>query len=51
MKCENETQFCGKSMENPNYGQSNFDNVFYALLIIIQTITLEGWSEIMVVLQ
>ena len=24
--------FCGKMNENPNWGVSNFDNLFYALL-------------------
>lgn len=23
---------CGKTLENPNYGASNFDNIFYAFL-------------------
>lgn len=38
--------FCGKQNENPNYGNTNFDNIFYSLLAVFQCITLEGWSEI-----
>lgn len=26
--------FCGKTNENPNYGTSNFDTIFYALLMV-----------------
>jgi len=26
--------FCGKGKENPNYGITSFDNIFYALLLI-----------------
>lgn len=38
--------FCGKTNENPNYGVTNFDNVFYSLLVVFQSVTLEGWSDI-----
>jgi voltage-dependent calcium channel L type alpha-1F len=38
--------FCGKSNANPNYGVTNFDNLFYALLCVFQCVTLEGWSDI-----
>ena len=38
--------FCGKSNENPNFGVTNFDNLFYSLLCVFQCVTLEGWSEI-----
>lgn len=27
-------QFCGKSNTNPNYGATNFDNVFFAFLVV-----------------
>jgi hypothetical protein len=27
-------EFCGKTMENPNYGISNFDNIYYSMLLI-----------------
>ena len=26
--------FCGKSSQNPNYGITNFDNLFYSLLAV-----------------
>jgi len=45
-----EGYFCGKTNENPNFGSTNFDNIFFALLAIFQSVTLEGWSEIMVML-
>mgnify|MGYP001617509467 FL=1 len=32
---------------NPNYGMTSFDNILWALLIIMQTITLEAWSALM----
>lgn len=37
---------CGKSNDNPNYGSTSFDNVFYSFLIVFQSVTLEGWSDI-----
>jgi hypothetical protein len=40
--------FCGKTNENPNYGVTSFDTVFWAILVIFQSVTLEGWSVIMV---
>lgn len=40
--------FCGKKTLNPNYDVTNFDNIFWALFNVFQCITLEGWSEIMV---
>lgn len=39
---------CGKQTLNPNYDVTNFDNIFWALLNVFQCITMEGWSEIMV---
>ena len=38
--------FCGKMNVNPNYEVTNFDNIFWALLVVFQCITLEGWSDI-----
>jgi hypothetical protein len=40
--------FCGKQNENPNYGVTNFDNLMYSLLVVFQCVTLEGWSDIMI---
>jgi hypothetical protein len=44
--CE-EGWFCGKGSTNPNFGVTNFDNVLYAFLTVFQCVTLEGWSDIM----
>ena len=44
-KCP-EGQFCGKANRNPAYGATNLDNIFYALLMVFQCTTLEGWSDI-----
>ena len=33
--------------KNPNYGVTNFDNIFYSTLQVFIIITLEGWTEIM----
>ena len=30
---------------------SNFDNILYALLLIFQTVTLQGWTNIMIDLE
>lgn len=38
--------FCGKGSENPNYGVTNFDNLFYSFLAVFQCVTLEGWSDV-----
>lgn len=38
--------FCGKTNQNPNGGVTNFDNMFYAFLNVFQVVTLEGWSDI-----
>jgi hypothetical protein len=40
--------FCGKKNVNPNFEVTNFDNIFWALLVVFQCITLEGWSDVMV---
>jgi hypothetical protein len=40
-----EGYFCGKSNENLSEN-SNLDNIFYALLMVFQCTTLEGWSDI-----
>jgi hypothetical protein len=38
--------FCGKCNTNPAGGITNLDNIFYALLMVFQCTTLEGWSDI-----
>ena len=41
----------GKTNENPNYGTTNFDSIFFSLLTIFQCVTLEGWSYVMMQMQ
>lgn len=38
--------FCGKGLANPNYNYTNFDTIFYSFLMVFQSVTLEGWTEI-----
>ena len=38
---------CGKMIENPNWGVTNFDNISYSFLMVFQCVTLEGWTEVM----
>lgn len=35
---------CGKQLDSPNGSISNFDTVFWSLLMMFQNITLENWS-------
>lgn len=37
--------------ENPNFGVTNLDNIFYAILMVFQCTTLEGWSDIQAMYQ
>jgi voltage-dependent calcium channel L type alpha-1D len=39
--------FCGNWIENPNAGVTAFDNILLAWITIFQMITLEGWTDIM----
>lgn len=32
---------------NPNHGYTSFDSVLWALLTVFQTVTLEGWADLM----
>lgn len=41
-----EGYFCGKANANPNNGSTNLDNIWYALFMVFQCTTLEGWSDI-----
>lgn len=43
-----EGYFCGKRELNPNNDVTNFDNIFWGMLVVFQCITMEGWSDIMV---
>ena len=40
--------YCGKKTLNPSNDVTNFDNILWALLNVFQCLTLEGWSDIMV---
>lgn len=42
---------CGKSGENPDFGTSNFDNIFNSFLMVYIVTTLEGWTAIMTYVQ
>jgi len=44
-------QTCVNSLDNPNYGVTNFDNIFMSLVTVFQIITLEGWTKIMYMTQ
>lgn len=37
--------FCGKTNSNPNYEQTNFDNIFYSFITVYQCVSLEGWTN------
>ena len=38
---------CVSSLDNPNHGKTHFDNLFMSMLMIYQSVTLEGWNTIM----
>ena len=38
---------CADIGESPNYGYTSFDNIFWAVLNIFHTMTLQGWAEVM----
>ena len=40
-----EGQVCVDFLGNPNFGNTNFDNIFSAFLTVFQTVTLEGWTD------
>lgn len=42
---------CGKGIASPNFSINNFDTFMWSMLNVFQTLTLEGWSQIMVNLQ
>lgn len=39
---------CAKTLDNPNYGMTSFDNFFFSALTVYQCITLEGWTSVMI---
>ncbi|XP_027886317.1 voltage-dependent T-type calcium channel subunit alpha-1H-like isoform X2 [Xiphophorus couchianus] len=38
---------CRSSGQNPNLNSINFDNIGYSWIAVFQSVTLEGWSDIM----
>ena len=42
---------CVNTRSNPNYGFTNFDHFGYAVLAVFQCLTLEGWVDIMYIVQ
>jgi Ion transport protein len=40
-------EICGKMMDNPNLGNTNFDNILYSLLQVFVVTTMEGWTQTM----
>lgn len=42
---------CGRGIGSPNFSINNFDTFLWSMLNVFQTLTLEGWSTIMVNLQ
>jgi hypothetical protein len=49
--CSDGTSICAKGLTNPNFSINNFDTFLWSMLNVFQTITLEGWSLLMVQLQ
>ena len=45
-KCVGNSE-CVKGLDNPNWGVTNFDNIFSALIAVFKCVTLEGWTEVM----
>ena len=39
---------CGKMLDNPDYGNTGFDNILMSFMMVFQIVTLEGWSDIMI---
>eukprot|EP01062_Namystynia_karyoxenos_P015967 TRINITY_DN1582_c0_g3_i1.p1 TRINITY_DN1582_c0_g3~~TRINITY_DN1582_c0_g3_i1.p1 ORF type:complete len:2340 (+),score=847.86 TRINITY_DN1582_c0_g3_i1:111-7130(+) len=42
---------CADTGRNPNYGFTSFDNLAWAILVIFQTLTMEGWVDIMYIIE
>eukprot|EP01017_Pseudomicrothorax_dubius_P039142 TRINITY_DN5961_c0_g1_i2.p1 TRINITY_DN5961_c0_g1~~TRINITY_DN5961_c0_g1_i2.p1 ORF type:complete len:637 (-),score=160.90 TRINITY_DN5961_c0_g1_i2:60-1970(-) len=38
---------CGKGLANPSDDTWSFDNIFYSMLAVLMTVTMEGWSDLM----
>ena len=42
-----EGMVCVKSLDNPNFGVSSFDNIFWAVIIVFECVTLQTWVPLM----
>ncbi|KAF5895592.1 voltage-dependent P/Q-type calcium channel subunit alpha-1A-like, partial [Clarias magur] len=38
---------CNDTLLGPNYGITQFDNIFFAVLTVFQCITMEGWTDML----
>lgn len=45
--CPTDLEYSCVTRGNPNFGLSNYDNIFYALLTTFEVISLEGWTDMM----
>lgn len=45
--CNANTSRCLNKWIGPNFGITNFDNIFFAMLTVFQCITMEGWTNIL----
>lgn len=46
-----ESFVCTSSLDNPDYGVTNFDNILYGALQILRIITLDNWSDLQILMQ
>ena len=42
---------CGKGIASPNFSITNFDTFLWSMLSVFRSLTMEGWSDIMLGLQ
>ena len=49
-KCYSEG-VCAQTLDNPNHGVTHFDNIFISFITVFQIVTMEGWTNIMVITQ
>ena len=42
--CPGNQLLCGKMNENPNFGITNFDNIFFSFFNVFQLVTLDSWG-------
>ena len=45
--CDSEL-VCAQTLDNPNHGVTHFDNIFISFITVFQIVTMEGWTNIMV---